>query len=245
MKLTVLGSSSSGNSYILEASDGVLVIECGLPFIEVKKAIDFKIDRIVGAIVTHQHGDHAKYIAEYLKSAIRVCALKEVFDAHTLKQRIFCKTIEPMHGYRIGTFKVFVVPVEHDVPCVGFVIEHAEMGKMLFVTDTMMFEYRIENLSHILLEANYSDEILDYNIENSITPASMRPRLLQSHMEIKTTEQILLSSNLDSVNEIVLIHLSNNNSDAEQFKQRIMQKTGKTVIIAKRGVTVNVSKEPY
>lgn len=245
MKLTVLGSSSSGNSYILEASDGVLVIECGLPFIEVKKAIDFKIDRIVGAIVTHQHGDHSKYIAEYLKSAIRVCALKEVFDAHTLKQRIFCKTIEPMHGYRIGTFKVFVVPVEHDVPCVGFVIEHEEMGKMLFVTDTMMFEYRIENLSHILLEANYSDEILDYNIENSITPASMRPRLLQSHMEIKTTEQILLSSNLDSVNEIVLIHLSNNNSDAEQFKQRIMQKTGKPVIIAKRGVTVNVSKEPY
>lgn len=245
MKLTVLGSSSSGNSYILEASDGVLVIECGLPFIEVKKAIDFKIDRIVGAIVTHQHGDHAKYIAEYLKSAIRVCALKEVFDAHTLKQRIFCKTIEPMHGYRIGTFKVFVVPVEHDVPCVGFVIEHADMGKMLFVTDTMMFEYRIENLSHILLEANYSDEILDYNIENSITPASMRPRLLQSHMEIKTTEKILLSSNLDSVNEIVLIHLSHNNSDAEQFKQRIMQKTGKPVIIAQRGVTVDVSKEPY
>lgn len=245
MKLTVLGSSSSGNSYILEASDGVLVIECGLPLIEVKKALDFNIGRIAGAIVTHQHGDHSKFIAEYLKSAIRVCALKEVFDAHTLKQRIFCKTIEPMHGYRIGTFKVFAVPVEHDVPCVGFVIEHEEMGKMLFVTDTMMFEYRIENLSHILIEANYSDEILDYNIENGITPASMRPRLLQSHMEIKTTESILLSSNLDSVNEIVLIHLSNNNSDAEQFKQRIMQKTGKPVIIAKRGVTVNVSKEPY
>lgn len=245
MKLTVLGSSSSGNSYILEASDGVLIIECGLPFIEVKKAIDFKIDRIVGAIVTHQHGDHAKYIAEYLKSAIRVCALKDVFDAHTLKQRIFCKTIEPMHGYRIGTFKVFALPVEHDVPCVGFVIEHAEMGKMLFVTDTMMFEYRIENLSHILIEANYSDEVLNYNIENGITPTSMRSRLLQSHMEIKTTENILLSSNLDSVNEIVLIHLSNNNSDAEQFKQRIMQKTGKPVIIAKRGVTVEVSKQPY
>lgn len=245
MKLTVLGSSSSGNSYILEASDGVLVIECGLPLMEVKKALDFNIGRIAGAIVTHQHGDHSKFIAEYLKSAIRVCALKEVFDAHNLKQRIFCKTIEPMHGYRIGTFKVFAVPVEHDVPCVGFVIEHEEMGKMLFVTDTMMFEYRIENLSHILIEANYSDEILDYNIENGITPTSMRPRLLQSHMEIKTTENILLSSNLDSVNEIVLIHLSNNNSDAEQFKQRIMQKTGKPVIIAKRGVTVEVSKQPY
>lgn len=245
MKLTVLGSSSSGNSYILEASDGVLVIECGLPLIEVKKALDFNIGRITGAIVTHQHGDHSKFIAEYLKSAIRVCALKEVFDAHNLKQRIFCKTIEPMHGYRIGTFKVFAVPVEHDVPCVGFVIEHDEMGKMLFVTDTMMFEYRIENLSHILIEANYSDEILDYNIENSITPASMRPRLLQSHMEIKTTENILLSSNLDSVNEIILIHLSGHNSDADVFKQRIEAKTGKPVTIARRGVVIDVSKEPY
>lgn len=245
MKLKVIGSSSSGNCYILEASDGALVIECGMPLLEVKKALDFKIGRIAGAIVTHQHGDHSKFIAEYLKSAIRVCALKEVFDAHTLKQRIFCKEIEPMHGYRIGTFNVFVVPVEHDVPCVGFVIEHAEMGKMLFVTDTMMFEYRIPNLSHMMIEANYSDEILDYNIENGITPASMRPRLLQSHMEIKTTENILLSSNLDTVNDIILIHLSHNNSDAEQFKQRIMQITGKPVIIAKRGVCVDVSKEPY
>ena len=245
MKLKVIGSSSSGNCYILEASDGALGIECGIPLLEVKKALDFKIGRIAGAIVTHQHGDHSKFIAEYLKSAIRVCALKEVFDAHALKQRIFCKEIEPMHGYRIGTFNVFVVPVEHDVPCVGFVIEHAEMGKMLFVTDTMMFEYRIPNLSHMMIEANYSDEILDYNIENGITPASMRPRLLQSHMEIKTTENILLSSNLDTVNDIILIHLSHNNSDAEQFKQRIMQKTGKPVIIAKRGVCVDVSKEPY
>lgn len=245
MKLKVLGSSSSGNCYILEASDGALIIECGMPLLEVKKALDFKIGRIAGAIVTHQHGDHSKFIAEYLKSAIRVCALKEVFDAHELKQRIFCKEIEPMHGYRIGTFNVFVVPVEHDVPCVGFVIEHAEMGKMLFVTDTMMFEYRIPNLSHMMIEANYSDEILDYNIENGITPASMRPRLLQSHMEIKTTENILLSSNLDTVNDIILIHLSHNNSDAEQFKKRIMQMTGKPVIIAKRGVCVDVSKEPY
>ena len=97
----------------------------------------------------------------------------------------------------------------------------------------------------MMIEANYSDEILDYNIENGITPASMRPRLLQSHMEIKTTENILLSSNLDTVNDIILIHLSHNNSDAEQFKQRIMQKTGKPVIIAKRGVCVDVSKEPY
>ncbi|EKC78421.1 hypothetical protein LEA_03506, partial [human gut metagenome] len=40
-------------------------------------------------------------------------------------------------------FKVFVLPVVHDVPCVGFVIEHQEMGRLLFITDTMMLEYRL------------------------------------------------------------------------------------------------------
>lgn len=246
MKLKVLGSSSSGNCYILVASDGsILVIECGLPLIEVKKAIDFKIGNIAGAIVTHQHGDHAKFIAEYLRSAIRVCALEEVFEAHGVKQHTFGKTIEPMHGYRIGTFNVFVVPVEHDVPCVGFIVEHAEMGKMLFLTDTMMFEYRIEHLSQIMIEANYADDILEYNIENGLTSASMRPRLLQSHMEIKTTESILQSTNLDEVQNIILIHLSGHNSDADVFQKRIAGKTGKTVTVAKRGVCIDVSKEPY
>lgn len=246
MKLKVIGSSSSGNCYILEASDGsVLVIECGLPLIEVKKAIDFKIGRIAACIVSHQHGDHSKFIAEYLKNAIRVCALEDVFEAHSVKQRTFCKTIEPMHGYRLGAFKIFVVPVVHDVPCVGFVVEHAEMGKMLFLTDTMMFEYRIAGLSQIMIEANYSDEILDYNIENGITPASMRSRLLQSHMELKTTESILQSTNLDEVQNIILIHLSSHNSDADAFQKRIALKTGKTVTVAKRGVCIDLNTEPY
>lgn len=242
MKLSVLGSSSAGNCYLLEASDGVLVVECGVPFIEVKKALDFKIGRIFGAIVTHQHGDHAKFIAEYLKSAIRVYALQDVFDSAHIMFNHFCKSIEVLKQYRIGSFSVKAFSVVHDVPCVGYLIEHAEMGKMLFLTDTVASNVSSSNLNHILIEANYSDEILDYNIENGITPASMRARLLNSHMEIKTTESVLSKLNLAHVSNIVLIHLSGNNSDAQQFKHRIMQTTGKPTYIAQRGLTLDVSK---
>ena len=41
MKLRILGSSSSGNCYLLEDESECLVIEAGLPFKEVKKALDF------------------------------------------------------------------------------------------------------------------------------------------------------------------------------------------------------------
>lgn len=39
MRLKVLGSGSSGNCYILENENEALIIEAGLPFMEVKKAV--------------------------------------------------------------------------------------------------------------------------------------------------------------------------------------------------------------
>ena len=87
MKLICLGSSSHGNCYILKASNEVLIIECGLPMIEVKKALKFDISNIAGCIVSHQHRDHSKYLPEFLKCGIRVLALEDVFNSFpTLKK---------------------------------------------------------------------------------------------------------------------------------------------------------------
>lgn len=245
MKLMCLGSSSKGNSYILKGSTESLVVECGLPILEMKKAIDFEIGRVAGCVVSHQHRDHSKFLPEYLKCGIRVLALEDVFDSFNLKNRVFCKAIQPMHGYIVGGFKVFALPVAHDVPCVGFVIEHNEMGKLLFITDTMLCEYRIAGLNHIMLEANYSDEILEANINAGIILPSMRERLLESHMEIKTTEHILRTTDLSAVNEVVLLHLSGRNSDAEQFRTRIKRAVGKPVYVASPSMQIDISKSPY
>lgn len=43
MVLKCLGSSSSGNCYLLEASDGVLIIECGIPALDIKKSSQISI----------------------------------------------------------------------------------------------------------------------------------------------------------------------------------------------------------
>ena len=163
MVLKVLGSSSKGNCYILEASDGVLIIEAGIPAIDVKKALHFKINNVLGCIISHQHRDHSKFLKDIISSGIKVLALEDVFVSHNISNHSFCKTIEPMHGYKIGSFKIFAIPVSHDVPCLGFIVEHQEMGKMLFITDTMMLEYVMPKLDHIMIEVNYCDKILqDY-----------------------------------------------------------------------------------
>lgn len=55
MKLKVLGSSSKGNCYLLESDKEVLIIELGISFKEIKKALNFDISKVVGALVTHEH----------------------------------------------------------------------------------------------------------------------------------------------------------------------------------------------
>lgn len=245
MVLKCLGSSSEGNCYLLEASDGVLIIEAGIPIIEIKKALRFQLKQVLGCIISHQHKDHSRSLKEILSCGIRVLALPDVFNSQCLRNRVFCKEIQPMHGYKVGGFRIFALSVAHDVPCLGFVIEHEEMGKMLFITDTMMLEYRLPKLNHIMLEANYADDILQENIESGIVPQSMKERLMHSHMELETAKEILRANDLSGVSEIILVHLSGNNSDAKRFKHEISEVSGKPTYIARRGLEIDLSSIPY
>ncbi len=55
MNLICLGSSSSGNCYLLENETECLILECGIKFAEIKKALDFNVSKIQGVVVSHQH----------------------------------------------------------------------------------------------------------------------------------------------------------------------------------------------
>lgn len=245
MVLKVLGSSSKGNCYLLEASDGVLIIEAGIPAVEMKKALGFELNKILGCVISHRHRDHSKFLKEVLSCGIKAFALEDVFTSHNLASHPFCKTIEPMHGYKAGGFKIFTFPVVHDVPCLGFIIEHREMGKLLFVTDTMMLEYLVPKIDHVMLEVNYCDRILQENIDAGIVPVSMRDRLMHSHMELQTAKDILRSNDLSETKEVILLHLSENNSNDELFAEEICRAAGKPVHVAKRGLELNLCKSPY
>ena len=245
MRISVLGSNSFGNGYILNAVHEALVIEVGVRLSEYKKALGWHVNKVAGAIVTHEHNDHAGYIREFVKAGIKVHALKSVFDAHGLTGKPFTEIIKPRETFRIGGFKIMAIEVQHDCPCVAYLIHHEEMGKLLFVTDTMNFTARVPKLSHIMLEANYADDILEKRIESGLVPPSMRPRLLKSHLEISSTKGILSCQDLTDVNEIILIHLSEGNSDEKRFVNEVRELTGKDTYAARAGMYFDISITPY
>jgi phosphoribosyl 1,2-cyclic phosphodiesterase len=242
MVLHILGSSSSGNGYILSNGRETLIIECGMKLIEVKKALAFNLSSVKGALVSHRHGDHAKYVKEYAEAGIPVLTSTDVAEACGLKLTI----MEPPKGYRVGGFSVVPFPVNHDVPCLGFVISHIDSGNILFLTDTFMCEYTFPNLNHVIVEANYADDILQASINKGGTHGAMRGRLLTSHMEVETTKGILAANDLNGVINIVLCHLSNGHSDERRFINEVKELTGKSnVWAAKSNMQVNFSRSPF
>jgi hypothetical protein len=96
-----------------------------------------------------------------------------------------------------------------------------------------------------MVEANYSDEILEAAIVSGGTHPSMRPRLLGTHMEIKTCKNLLLANDLTGVVNILLLHLSSGHSDEKQFVREITQATGKQCYAATSGLTIDLNKNPY
>jgi ribonuclease BN (tRNA processing enzyme) len=246
MRLRVLGSSSKGNCYLLIASDQVLIIEAGVKLIEVKKALSFRTDNIIGCLISHIHNDHSGYIKEYADAGITILTSEVVRCSKILsKYDNRVKVISPEHGYYFGPYKIICFEVAHDVPCLGFLISHQESGNIMFVTDTYMLEYKFSNLNQIIIECNYADDILENNIVYKGLNPLMRPRLLYTHLELETAKNILRSLDLSHVVNIVLIHLSSGNSDEKRFVKEISEEFCKTTIAANKEIEIEFNNTPY
>ncbi|MDR0712601.1 MAG: MBL fold metallo-hydrolase [Prevotellaceae bacterium] len=246
MKLKVLGSGSAGNCYILDNGKEALVIEAGIRFAEVKEAVGFDISRIAGCLVSHEHNDHARYVQNFFDARIPVYMTGGTAKALGVKSASGLRCCRSLSMGSVGGFGFIPFGVQHDAAePAGFLIKHEETGNVLFATDTYYLRYCFVGLSNILIECNYSHEILDKNTQDGSVSEAQRKRTTKSHMSYKTCRETLLANDLQAVNNIVLIHLSDGNSSAEEFKQGIRQATGKTVHIAEKGLNINFNKTPF
>ncbi len=245
MKLKVLGSSSKGNSYILESSTGqILVLEAGIRLAEVKKQIGFKVNNIIGCLITHEHGDHAAYANQFTDAAIDVYCSDGTAKPFKPHHRI--NRLKALEQVSIGEFKVVGFDVVHDAAePFGYLINHPECGTTLFLTDTYYSEFVFKGLNNIILEVNYDIEILEANIAAGKLDPSIRSRIVTSHMSLQTALELLESNDLSKVNNIVLIHLSDGNSNEVNFKKEIEAATAKTVTVADTGIEILLNKTPF
>jgi len=246
MKLKVLGSESLGNSYILQSEEGVLIIECGIKFLEVQKSLDFDITKIVGCLVTHEHLDHSKAMEEYLEAGIPVYCSEGTRDGFKFKKLSRPIIRQSGKAFMVGNFKIIAFDTQHDAKePFGFVINHPDMGNLVFLTDSFYSKFKFANISHWLIEANYSDEILNKRVESGSLHYAQANRVTTSHMSIETCKDMLRANDLSKTKNIVLIHLSSSNSDSRKFTEDIIRLTGINTVVADKGVEVNLKLKGF
>ncbi len=245
MTLQVLGSGSSGNCYIFKPSFGkYLVFDCGINFNEVKKAVDFNLDNICGVLQSHSHGDHSKYTKYFIKYGLDVyMSVDNKAEINIVSDRI--KTVEHGEIFMVGDFKIMPFDIKHDVRCFGYLIEHQESGKYCVITDTYYCKYIFPDLNNIIIEANYSKAIIDKKYGAESGKEFLRNRILKSHFSLENCKEMLKANDLTKVNNIVLIHLSDTNSNEKQFQKEVFELTQKNVSVANKGMEIDFNKEPF
>ncbi len=248
MQLRCLGSSSAGNCYLLENETECLVLEAGLPLTKIKEALGFNVLKIVGALITHEHGDHAKFIKNYDVAGIR-CGMSEG-TINAFSYKTMCDVLKVGYWYCFGNFTVTPFMVVHDAAePFGYIIRHQEIGTLLFASDTeyIKHNFRKLQLNHIMIECNYSQKIIDGRVHQGDTVKGLRDRVLQSHMELETCKSFIEANKTVSLDTVTLLHLSDGNSNAKQFQSEIQAIVGPSVkvMVADKGTIVDLNIIPF
>ena len=249
MKLHVLGSSSSGNCYLFqsEMTGEVLAVEAGVKFNKVKKVLDFNLNSIVGCIVSHEHGDHAKCVGDFINACIPCYMSQGTKHALGFSSSYWAKGLLPFEQVVINGFRVIPFPVQHDAAePYGYLIRHEECGTVLFATDTYFLKYKFPGLNNVMLECNYSKEILDANFTAGRIDKKRYERTIKSHMSYDNCLLTLQANDLSQVCNILLLHLSDNNSNATEFIHGIERLYPEIEITAAtNGLSLTFNKNPY
>lgn len=242
MKLVVIGSSSKGNGYaLISSSNEILLLEAGVKDRKMLKAIDYATSNVVACIGSHAHNDHVGYLADYATYGFPIAANEDVFKSKSIPDHLKV-VLEDKKTVHFGGFGVCPFKVKHDVPTYGFLINHPECGTILFATDCAFIPYRFPNVKHLIIEANYSDEILNDRIMSGEEPPTRRKRLLETHMEIGITIKGIMKCEPYNIKTITLIHLSSQNADEKGFQRRVAQSFGIPTYIAKPKLVINLEK---
>lgn len=196
--LTVVGTGSTGNCYILNCDGEKLILDAGVRFAEIKKALNWSIKGVQGVVVTHTHLDHS-----YSENTIKLMGIPVFAPYHRS---------EKMGIY--GNYRLYSFDVPHNgVKNYGFLILNDDW-KMVYITD---FEYCPYVFSHhrpnvLLVECNHTQ---------TDSEASNYAHVVLGHASLDVTKEFVRVNATKDLTNVVLCHLSDTNADPDLIMTEI------------------------
>ncbi|MBR1889164.1 MAG: MBL fold metallo-hydrolase [Alloprevotella sp.] len=229
MKLISLGSGSSGNFYFISHENHALIIDSGVAIRQLSRNIrsfNLPMHQVEAILVTHDHWDHVRTVAVLSKQyRIPVYASQEVFRGMNTNPRLVQKVPETLRhpfsvgdSLEIGPYKVATFDVPHDASRNnGYYITTAGASLCLMtdighITDEL--RTYIRQSENLIIEANYDLEML----ERGRYPQFLKDRIKSGigHLSNTQTAAVLTECLSDSIKQVWLCHLSEENNRPEK-----------------------------
>ena len=236
-----LGSSSSGNAYILRLTDEKggfghsILVEAGFPYREiVRRAVmsGTRLSECEACLITHCHTDHAFGASKVNDAGIRVFASLGTLTSERVG--ITPTDTNTLHDWEPKFIcpQVEVLPflVEHDAPePMGFVIRNCLDGEnTLFINDCKTVRHDLSGIpvDFAMIECNYSDQPLHIEYSNAKRDGNYLlikryGRILRQHMGLYATRKVLNTLDLSRCKGIFLMHLSDRNAREEEMREKV------------------------
>lgn len=228
MKLKCIATGSTGNCYLLTSNSGeTLILDCGIPIKEIKKGLNWNVKDVVGVLCTHKHLDHSKSVKDFEAMGIPVFA-----PYRSLKPMIIGDYRLKIQAFDLTTIDGNWTHTDANgepCPIYGFLITHPEMGRMLYITDCELIKWKFKDINHILLGVNYDKDLVD-------TDNPKVNHVFRGHLSIDTACDFVKANDSDSLQNVIMCHLSNENADKDSFIAKMKNAVnGANVDVAEQG----------
>lgn len=209
MTLTVLGSGSDGNGYILECGGEALILDCGVSPKQAKLALDFDISKVVGCFISHRHTDHSKYRKDY--SLWGVDMFTPYDDGTKIRANKQCG------GFALQAFRL----PHGDEICFGLLIRHKRGDTALYMTDFGYTEYSFVGckVNLFIVECNWQEKYVDMESENF-------KHKVADHCSFEVCKKFLEVNKTDSMNGVLLVHMGKDSANPKECVAEIQNVLG-------------------
>jgi phosphoribosyl 1,2-cyclic phosphodiesterase len=216
VKLTILGSGSSGNCAYLETAETRILVDAGFSLRQIRQrlaTIGRAPEGLSGVLITHEHADHITGLTA-LCARLNVpvyCNRETKQEAEwQLKTQLDCRIFATGSSFEVGDVLVDTFSIPHDAADpVGFLLR-TPAGNIGFLTDlghaTKLALERVRAANVLLLESNHDLKML----QDSGRPWSLKQRIAGRHGHLSNTDaadaaEEIMSSDL---HHLYLGHLS-------------------------------------
>lgn len=233
IQITPIASSSRGNCYHVTDGSTPILLECGVRFSELERRLDFNLSDIGACLISHEHQDHCRAVEDLMRYGVGCYMSYGTAKALGILTHHRTRIVENERLFTYLTWAIKPFKTQHDAAQpLGYLLKNAQGEKLLYITDSYYCHYTFTGLTHIMVECNHSLELVKKNKALGLITSAQEKRLLRSHFSLENVINFLRANDMSKVQEIWLIHLSDDNSNADHFQREIQKVTGRPVYIA-------------